>query len=95
MAVKNPTPLITNLEDDELSSFIDEIYDNKIDYDQEFDLGNGKTAIFSPSMDKYSSDFDVSIIEGDNEIDAWGDWYPIKRARPEAKASLIKRLRGK
>ncbi len=94
MAVKTIQPIVNNLEDSELSDFLDELYDEKLDYEKEFDLGNGKTAMFSPSMDKYNSDFDISVLEGDNELDSWGEWYPIKRAREQSKADLIKKLRG-
>ena len=80
---------------DELEMFIDELYDERLPYGEaEYDLDDDRHAYFEKAPFGSGSDFNVTITKGDDILDEWGDWYPIKKARNDAKASLIKRLRG-
>lgn len=80
--------------DDELASFLDDLYENKLKEDKELDLGNGRIAYYSKASDPYNADYEVDIVEGDNVVDNWTDFYPKKKAREESKLAEIRRLRG-
>ena len=92
---KNPNSQADSMIPDELEMFVDDLYENKInEYNSELDLDDDRHAYFEKAPYGSGHDFQVTITKGDDILDEWGDWYPIKRARQQAKAELIKRLRG-
>ena len=92
---KTPVAQAKSMLPDELEMFIDDLYDNKLpDGEAEYDLEDGRYAYFSKAPGGSGHDFTVSITKGDDILDEWGDWYPIKKARETSKADLIKRIRG-
>lgn len=92
---KTPTEQADSMLPDELEMFIDELYDNKLrDGDAEYDLDNGRHAYFERAPFGSGTDFNITITNGDDVEDEWGEWFPIKKAREASKADLIKRIRG-
>lgn len=93
---KSPLEQVNNLiePNDELDDFIDDIYENHIDYDTEYDAGDGYMVTFSPSRDKYNSDFEVFISKDNDELDSFNEWYPRKKMRESSRKDLASRIRN-
>ena len=90
---KNPLEQANALvqEDDGLDELVDEFYGPRIT--TEWEGNDGWSVGYQKSHAHPKDAYEFMITKGDDLIDSWDEFIPIKRAQKQAREELLKRLR--